>query len=109
MASPECVAAAERKLGRRLEPRRPLDQNLINPSDDWWQQWFADNGVPADDGIFRRPGVRLDSQADEGHAAMAGQGFVLLTPLAVEGRRRRRAGLRCRSRTACRRAAGPIG
>ena len=29
---------------------------------------------------LRRPGLRLDSQADEGHAAMGGQGFVLLTP-----------------------------
>jgi LysR family glycine cleavage system transcriptional activator len=85
MASPDCIAAAERKLGRRLEPRDLLDQNRINPSDDWWLQWFADNGVPTDDGIFRRPGVRLDSQADEGHAAMAGQGFVLLTPLLWKG------------------------
>jgi LysR family glycine cleavage system transcriptional activator len=85
MASPDCIAAAERKLGRRLEPRDLLVQNRINPSDDWWLQWFADNGVPTDDGIFRRPGVRLDSQADEGHAAMAGQGFVLLTPLLWKG------------------------
>ncbi len=27
-----------------------------------------------------RPGVRLDSQAHEGHAAMAGQGVAMLTP-----------------------------
>lgn len=85
MASRECVAAVERKLGRKLEPHDLLDQNRINPSDDWWLQWFADNGVATDDGIFRRPGVRLDSQADEGHAAMAGQGFVLLTPLLWKG------------------------
>src|SRR5215217_8054510 len=49
MASPECIALAERKLGRRLEPSDIPDQNLISPTDDWWQQWFADNGVPADD------------------------------------------------------------
>ena len=85
MASHDCIAAAERELGRKLEPRDIAEQHLINPSDDWWQQWFADNGVPADDGIFRRPGVRLDSQADEGHAAMAGQGFALLTPLLWKG------------------------
>ena len=85
MASPQCVAEAEAKIGRKLEPRDLEDQHLINPSDDWWQQWFADNGVPANEAVFRRPGVRLDSQADEGHAAMAGQGFALLTPLLWKG------------------------
>jgi LysR family glycine cleavage system transcriptional activator len=85
MASPDCIAEIEAKLRRRIEPHDIADQHLINPSDDWWQQWFADNGVPADDGVFRRPGVRLDSQADEGHAAMAGQGFALLTPLLWKG------------------------
>jgi LysR family glycine cleavage system transcriptional activator len=85
MASPDCVAQAEAKVGRKLEPRDLEDQHLINPNDDWWHQWFADNGVPANDAVFRRPGVRLDSQADEGHAAMAGQGFALLTPLLWKG------------------------
>ena len=85
MASPACITEAEARLGRTLEPRDLQRQNLINPNDDWWQQWFADNGVPADDGTFRRPGVRLDSQADEGHAAMAGQGFALLTPILWKG------------------------
>ncbi|HET7606444.1 MAG TPA: LysR substrate-binding domain-containing protein [Sphingomicrobium sp.] len=85
MASPACVAAAGRKLGRKVEPQDLLHENRINPSDDWWLQWFADSGVATDDGIFRRPGVRLDSQADEGHAAMAGQGFALLTPLLWKG------------------------
>ena len=80
----------ERKLGRKLEPNDVPDQNLINPADDWWQQWFADNGVPADEAVLRRrAGIRLENQANEGHAAMAGQGFALLTPLAVERRRRR--------------------
>jgi len=85
MASPECIAEIEGELGRKLEPSDLPAQHLINPSDDWWMQWFADNGVPAEDGVFRRPGVRLDSQADEGHAAMAGQGFALLTPLLWKG------------------------
>jgi len=85
MASPECIAAAERKLGRHIEPADLPVQNLINPSDDWWQQWFADNGVPADEAVLRRPGVRLENQANEGHAAMAGQGFALLTPLLWKG------------------------
>ncbi len=85
MTSPECIGDVEAQLGRRLLPTDMPNQHLINPSDDWWQQWFADNGVPVDDGVFRRPGVRLDSQADEGHAAMAGQGFALLTPLLWKG------------------------
>ncbi|HEU4697131.1 MAG TPA: LysR substrate-binding domain-containing protein [Sphingomicrobium sp.] len=85
MASPDCIAGVERKLGRKLEPNDMPGQNLINPSDDWWQQWFCDNGVPADESVLRRPGVRLENQANEGHAAMAGQGFALLTPLLWKG------------------------
>ena len=85
MASPACVAEAERKLGRKLEPSDLPRQNRIGPSDEWWQQWFEDNGVPADDSILRQAGIRLDNQANEGHAAMAGQGFALLTPLLWKG------------------------
>jgi LysR family glycine cleavage system transcriptional activator len=85
MASPECVAVVERKLGRKIEPHDIPREHLINPSDDWWQQWFSDNGVPADESVLRRPGVRLENQANEGHAAMAGQGFALLTPLLWKG------------------------
>ena len=85
MASPECIAEAEARLGRALEPSDIPSQNLISPSDEWWQHWFADNGVAADEDSRRRPGVRLDNQANEGHAAMAGQGFALLTPLLWTG------------------------
>ncbi len=85
MASPECVAAAVGKLGRPLEPRDIPRENLINPGDDWWQQWFRDNGVPADEAVLRRAGIRLENQANEGHAAMAGLGFALLTPLLWKG------------------------
>jgi LysR family glycine cleavage system transcriptional activator len=85
MASPQCLAEAERRLGRKLEPADLPDQNRIGPSDDWWQQWFADNGVPADESVFRKAGIRLDNQANEGHAAMGGQGFALLTPLLWNG------------------------
>lgn len=85
MASPECLAQVERRLGRKLEPGDLPRQNLINPADEWWQQWFSDNGVPADESVLRRPGIRLENQANEGHAAMAGQGFALLTPLLWKG------------------------
>ena len=85
MASPDCVTEVERRVGRPLEPQDIPHQHLINPSDQWWHQWFADNGVPADESVLRRPGVRLENQANEGHAAMAGQGFALLTPLLWKG------------------------
>lgn len=85
MASPECIADVERKLGRRLEPRDIANQLRISPSDEWWQQWFADNGVPIDESQLRRAGIRLENQANEGHAAMGGQGFALLTPLLWKG------------------------
>jgi LysR family glycine cleavage system transcriptional activator len=85
MASPECIAEVERKLGRKLQPNDLPGQNRISPSDEWWEQWFSDNQVPADEAVFRRPGIRLENQANEGHAAMAGQGFALLTPLLWKG------------------------
>jgi LysR family glycine cleavage system transcriptional activator len=85
MASPGCIAQEERKLGHRLTPADMPHAHLINPGDDWWQQWFSDNGVAADEQLLRRPGVRLDNQANEGHAAMAGQGFALLTPFLWQG------------------------
>ena len=85
MASPDCLEEVERHLGRAIEPRDLPHQNRINPSDDWWQQWFRDNGVPADNSVLRRPGIRFENQANEGHAAMGGQGFALLTPLLWKG------------------------
>lgn len=81
MASPERIAQAERALGRALRPEDVPAQPRLNPDDDWWHQWFDDNGVPTDEASLRQSGIRLDNQANEGHAAMAGQGFSLLTPL----------------------------
>ena len=84
MASPACVAKSEQKVGRRLEPEDLLGLPLIGPQDEWWTIWLKDAGVPLD---RHRPrgGIRLDSQANEGHAAMAGQGFALLTPFLWRG------------------------
>ena len=79
MASPAFIADAERSLGRKLAPKDLFDLNLISPEDEWWIQWFEDAGLKMD-AVRRRRGVRLDNQANEGHAAMAGQGFALLTP-----------------------------
>ena len=41
--------------------------------------------MPADEAVLRRARLRLENQANEGHAAMAGQGSRLLTPLLWKG------------------------
>lgn len=80
MASPNFLAEVERELGRMVEPSDLPNLPMITPDDEWWDVWFADAGVPFQDRPRRRGGLRLDSQANEGLAAMGGQGFVLLTP-----------------------------
>lgn len=79
MASPAFLARVTRELGRAPEPADLPNLPMITPDDDWWETWLAEAGA-ANEGRAIRRGLRLDSQASEGHAAMAGQGFVLLTP-----------------------------
>lgn len=62
-----------------LEPGDLLHLPLISPHDLWWNIWLREAGVDVPEGP-PRPGVRLDSQAHEGHAAIAGQGVAMLTP-----------------------------
>lgn len=50
----------------------------ITPDDVWWDQWFAQVGVPAP--AKKSGGMRLDAQSMEGNAAMAGAGAAILTP-----------------------------
>jgi LysR family glycine cleavage system transcriptional activator len=52
----------------------------LNAHDWWWKQWLEAAGVALDDEAPRH-GIRLDSQALEGNAALAGHGVGLLTPL----------------------------
>ena len=69
-------------LARHGPLTAPLDLarvTQISPHDPWWPFWLREAGVAVGDGATR-PGVRLDSQAHEGHAAMAGQGVAMLTP-----------------------------
>jgi LysR family glycine cleavage system transcriptional activator len=84
MASPDCVAKYQGQLGRALRPDDLPELPLIGPQDEWWARWFREAGVSLD---HHRPrgGIRLDSQANEGHAAMAGQGIALLTPFLWRG------------------------
>ncbi|MFP5330366.1 MAG: LysR substrate-binding domain-containing protein [Alphaproteobacteria bacterium] len=84
MASPQFVAESEQRLGRKLRPEDLFQLNLISAGDEWWTQWLADCGLEVER-VSNRRGVRLDNQANEGHAAMAGQGFALLTPFFWKG------------------------
>jgi len=75
MCSPEFLA----RHGGRIAPEDILTLPMISPNDVWWPHWLREAGVEVDENE-RRPGVRLDVQAHEGHAAMAGQGIAMLTP-----------------------------
>jgi LysR family transcriptional regulator, glycine cleavage system transcriptional activator len=74
MCSPAFLARHDIRV-----PADLLRAPQISPHDPWWAVWLHDAGVEVPTGPVR-PGVRLDSQAHEGHAAMAGQGVAMLTP-----------------------------
>ena len=80
MCAPSFWKRMSEQLGRAPEPADLPNLPLISPEDYWWDKWFEAAGVEGAADRPRKPGLRLDSQADEGHAAMGGQGFVLLTP-----------------------------
>jgi LysR family glycine cleavage system transcriptional activator len=64
----------------RLEsPKDVLRVPRLTPDDEWWKLWLNAAGLAAPE--ERQPGIRLDSQATEGQAAMAGHGLALLTPM----------------------------
>ena len=61
-------------------PEQLLNLPRLSPEDSWWALWFAAARLSAGERPAR-PGIRLDSQAAEGHAAMAGHGVGMLSPL----------------------------
>ncbi|WP_282607346.1 LysR substrate-binding domain-containing protein [Pelagibius sp. Alg239-R121] len=71
-------ALAEQAGGLR-EPSDLLQLPIIEPSDPWWQQWFAAAGISHAQ-IPARPGLKFGSQILEANAAIAGQGVGILTP-----------------------------
>jgi LysR family transcriptional regulator, glycine cleavage system transcriptional activator len=75
MCSPDFLARH-----RLLERGDLLSVPRLSPADDWWRLWFECAGLPTPDGASPR-GIRLDSQAAEGNAAMAGHGVGMLSPL----------------------------
>ncbi len=76
--TPMCSPAFLERHGGKLEPADLLHLPQISPHDRWWTHWLREAGVEVPDGP-PRAGIRLDSQAQEGAAAMAGQGVALLT------------------------------
>lgn len=76
--TPMCSPDFLKSHGGALAPDDILRLPQISPHDHNWGAWLRAAGVRGDGAI--RPGVRLDSQAHEGNAAMAGQGMALLTP-----------------------------
>lgn len=77
--TPMCSPAFLAAHGGALAPADLLRLPAISPQDPWWTHWLREAGVAVPDGPIR-PGLRLDSQAHEGHAAIAGQGMAMLTP-----------------------------
>ena len=70
MCSPDFLA--------RHEPM--LDLPLIVSDDPWWPWWLREAGVAVPDGAIRTPSIRMDSQSNQGNAAIAGQGIAMPTP-----------------------------
>lgn len=75
MCSPAFLAAQGGTIGLEDLPRLPL----ISPAEPSWTQWLHDAGL-SPGAVGPLSGVHLDTQANEGHAAMAGQGIAILTP-----------------------------
>jgi|KBSSwiStaDraftv2_1062776.scaffolds.fasta_scaffold23684_3 LysR family glycine cleavage system transcriptional activator len=75
MCSPSFLAAH----GGSLKPEDLLHLPQISAHDPWWPWWLREAGIEMPAGPIR-PGIRLDSQAHEGNAAIAGQGIAMLTP-----------------------------
>jgi LysR family glycine cleavage system transcriptional activator len=76
--TPMCTADFRDRHGLG-EPKDVLRVPRLTPDDEWWEVWLSAAGVALP--TERTPGIRLDSQATEGQAAMAGHGIGLLTPM----------------------------
>jgi LysR family transcriptional regulator, glycine cleavage system transcriptional activator len=77
--TPMCSPAFLAAQGGSLAPVDLLELPLIGSNDPWWVYWLREAGIEVSEPPGRG-GIRLDSQASEGHAAMAGQGVAMLTP-----------------------------
>ena len=77
--TPMCSPGFLESNGRRLDPADVLRLPMISPNSSWWPHWLRDAGVTTPKGPIRR-GVLMASQANDGNAAMAGQGIAILSP-----------------------------
>ena len=77
--TPMCSQGFLAAQARTLVPADLFDLPLISPHDPSWGCWFREAGLTYPDDP-PTAGLRLDSQANEAHAAMAGQGVAMLTP-----------------------------
>jgi LysR family transcriptional regulator, glycine cleavage system transcriptional activator len=75
MLSPLLLARSEPLSG----PADLLKLPLIDPTDDWWGDWFVAAGLPAPD-LSKRTEIRVENQQLAGRAALAGQGVAILMP-----------------------------
>lgn len=70
-------------------PADLLTAPRLSPADEWWDQWFASlpdftEGQDRDGKARERghdKGIRFDSQVLDGHAAIAGHGVAVLSPV----------------------------
>ncbi len=77
--TPMLVPLLLEKYGPLREPADLLKLPLIDPTDDWWLDWFALAGVSPPD-LSAQTTVRVQNQHLAGRAALAGQGVAILTP-----------------------------
>jgi LysR family transcriptional regulator, glycine cleavage system transcriptional activator len=77
--TPMCSPAFLEQHGGRIGIEDLLRLPLISPQDVWWPHWLKEVGIEVPDGPLGH-GIRLDTQANEGNAAIAGQGVAMLTP-----------------------------
>lgn len=78
--TPMCSPGFLARHGPIAAPAQLLDLPLISSEDPWWPWWLREAGIVVPDGPVRPGGVRMDSQANHGSAAIAGQGVAMLTP-----------------------------
>ena len=62
------------------EPADLLRVPRVSADDPWWREWLEAAGLPYPE-TTRPSGIRLDSQASEGVAVLAGHGVSMMTPL----------------------------
>jgi LysR family transcriptional regulator, glycine cleavage system transcriptional activator len=75
MLSPRLVE----RLGPLNDPTDLLRFPLIDPTDEWWVEWFEEASVPAPD-LSNRGGIRVLNQQLAGRAALSAQGVAILMP-----------------------------